>query len=254
MNDVTTTESIPHAAPIHTLSTIFGILNVQAATIREASATAATVTVSVWFSERPISRGDVSLVADADGRQRRFIAAGASPDAWIAITLRGALFDLKDDEFAAACTILEACAADATITHLASLANGPSVPPVSTIDRICAEGRDVNDARREILLIAIALGANDKILITIRDAMRVSRTDTVVLPPGRFEHLSRGKGWARLGKGDNVTWGERAEKGGYRVGPGKWAVGSSDGYTRKDSIPWTVKHITVGAETWTVAS
>ena len=239
---------------VHTLSTILGMLHAQAAAVGEATATAATVTVNVWFNDAPMACGEVSLAPLTDERKGgRLAAVGDSPDAWLGLPLRGTLFDLKDDEYAAACTLLETCAAEAVVVHLAALEASEPVKPISTIERICAEGRDVDDARRELLLIAIALGADDKILVAIREARRVSRTNTIVLPPGRYEHLSRGKGWARLGKGDNVTWGERT-KGGYCVGPGKWAVGSNDGYKRKDSVPWTVKHIAVGAETWTVAS
>ena len=255
MNDVTTTEPASNTVAIHTLSTIFGILNIEAAAVGEATATAVTVAVNVWFDAAPVARGEVSLAAHKDERQAgRLVAAGNSPDAWIGVTLLGALFDLKGDEYAAACTLLETCAAEAAARHLSALVSEPAAPPMTTIERICVEGRDVDDARRETLLIAIALGATDKILITIRDALRVFRGPTIVLPPSRYEHCSRGKGWARLGKGDNVTWGERAEKGGYCVGPGKWAVGSNDGYKRKDSVSWNVKHVAVGTETWTVAS
>ena len=239
---------------VQTLATILGMLHAQATAVDEATATVAAVTVNVWFDDAPAAHGEISLVPHKDERERgRLVAAGDSPDAWLSLPLRGALFDLKNDEYTAACTLLETCAADAVVAHRASLASETASPPISTIARICAEGRDVDDARRETLLIAIALGASDKILVAIRDAARVSHKDTIVLPPGRFEHCSRGRGWARLGKGDNVTWGERDAKG-YLVGPGKWAVGSSDGYKRKDSVAWNVKHISVGAETWTVAT
>ena len=252
MTNVTTPTTATHK--VHTLSTILGILHAQATAVGEATALAATVAINVWFDDTPMTRGEVSLVPHKDERAGgRLVAAGDSPDAWLSLPLRGALFDLKDAEYAAACSLLETCAAEAVDAHLTSLESYPAVPPLSTIERICSEGRDVDDARRETLLIAIALGASDKTLITIRDAMRVCRKETIVLPPGRFEHCSRGRGWARLGKGDNVTWGERVEKG-YQVGPGKWAVGSNDGYKRKDSVAWTVKHIAVGDQTWTVAS
>lgn len=241
MNDVTTNTT-------YTLSTILGTLHVQAVAVNEA--TAATVTLNVWFGDAPVARGEVSLTSHPDERERgRLVAAGDSPDAWLSLPLRGVLFDLKNDEFAAVCTLIEECAAAAVGAHLSALENEPKV---STIDPICA-GHDVNDVRRESLLMAIALGAPEKILITLRDAARVSRKNTIILPPGRFERLSRGKGWARLGKGNSVTWGERDDEG-YLVGPGKWTVGSNDGFNRKDSVSWDVKHIVVGTETWTVAS
>lgn len=74
-----------------------------------------------------------------------------------------------------------------------------------------------------------------------------------MLPPHRFESLSRGSGWCRKGKGDSATWGERTD-GGYRVGPGRWIVGGNDGFRRKGSDEWTVEHVTVGGQIWTVAS
>lgn len=75
---------------------------------------------------------------------------------------------------------------------------------------------------------------------------------TICLPPHRYEGLSRGRGWARKGRGANAEWGERTD-GGYRVGPGRWTVGGNDGFSRKGEVIWTVEHIRVGEETWTVA-
>jgi hypothetical protein len=81
----------------------------------------------------------------------------------------------------------------------------------------------------------------------------VSRAHTILVPANRLENLSRGKGWARKGRGDRAEWGERAD-GGYRVGPGKWTVGGNDGFDRKREDVWDVEHVQVGAETWTIAS
>lgn len=111
----------------------------------------------------------------------------------------------------------------------------------------------VSPVRVTRLTRAIALGASDKILEAIADAGRTSDTDTIVLPCHRFENLSRGKGWARKGSKNNAEWGERAS-GGYRVGPGTWTVGGNDGFSRKGEDKWVVKHVTVGTETWTIAS
>jgi hypothetical protein len=115
------------------------------------------------------------------------------------------------------------------------------------------EGHEVSDERKETLQRAIEIGADDKTLEMLRDATRVAQRETIVLPSHKYENLSRGRGWARKGKGDRVTWGER-EDGGYRVGPGRWSVGSTDGFNRKGSTEWTVEHVQVGSETWTVAS
>jgi hypothetical protein len=116
------------------------------------------------------------------------------------------------------------------------------------------DGHEVSDRRKETLSRAIELGADDATLAALRDAVRVSRKLTIVLPANRLERLSRGRGWARKGKGPSAAWGERVDGGGYSVGPGHWSVGASDGFSRKHYDEWTVKHIAVGGETWTIAS
>lgn len=132
----------------------------------------------------------------------------------------------------------------------------PEPPPAALVE-LCrdAEGnrRGKRDELSPILREAYELGASRATLETLRDACRVAKGETIVLPPSRLEGLSRGRGWARLGKGTNVQWGERVD-GGYRVGPGKWSVGGTDGFKRKEAIPWTVKHVTVAPGiVWTVA-
>lgn len=111
---------------------------------------------------------------------------------------------------------------------------------------------DVPETRHRNLTAAIELGADDAALTALCEARRTSRKSTIVLPPQRLENLSRGRGWARKGRGQSAEWGERVD-GGYRVGPGRWIVGGSDGFSRKGEDEWTVKNITVGAETWTIA-
>lgn len=106
------------------------------------------------------------------------------------------------------------------------------------------------EKRRESVIIAVRAGADWPTVKLIITAPRLSREDTIVLPPGRFEGLSRGRGWARMGKGSSAVWGEKAS-GGYRVGPGKWVIGSNDGFNRKDEVAWDVEHLKVGNETWT---
>lgn len=128
------------------------------------------------------------------------------------------------------------------------------VAPETVEARIARLGlADISEARLESLLLAMAAGVSDETFRALGEAMRVNRAATIILPAHRFEGLSRGRGWARKGKGDSAEWGER-EKGGYRVGPGRWTVGGSDGFSRKGSDSWTVAHVQVGAETWTVAS
>jgi hypothetical protein len=119
--------------------------------------------------------------------------------------------------------------------------------------RYAAGNTTPNPKRIERLARAIELGATDAALEAICDAKRTSMTDTIVLPVQRYENLSRGRGWARKGRGSTAVWGER-DDGGYRVGPGRWTVGGNDGFSRKGEDEWTVKHVTVGTEIWTVAS
>lgn len=63
----------------------------------------------------------------------------------------------------------------------------------SALEMLCS-GHDVADVRRERLAKAIALGAKQKSLEALRDANRTSMSETIVLPPHRYEGLSRGKG------------------------------------------------------------
>jgi hypothetical protein len=116
-----------------------------------------------------------------------------------------------------------------------------------------AENTTPNPKRIERLARAIELGASDDALEALCGAVRTSNTDTIVLPAHRLEGMSRGRGWARKGTRNKAVWGER-EDNGYRVGPGKWTVGGNDGFSRKGETEWVVKHVTVGTETWTIAS
>jgi hypothetical protein len=127
-----------------------------------------------------------------------------------------------------------------------------TTPATLTLETLI-EGHEVSDPRKESLRIALELGADLATLTALRDSLRVSRKTTVVLPKNRLEGLSRGRGWARQGKGTNVVWGERVD-GGYRVGPGRWSVGATDGFNRKRSDDWKVEHIQVGSETWTIGN
>lgn len=115
------------------------------------------------------------------------------------------------------------------------------------------EGNEKPASRVERLVEAIELGASDKVLETLRDALRISRRDTIPLPPHHYEGLSRGRGWCRKGRGASAVWGER-EDAGYRVGPGNWIVGGHDGFSRKGQDRWTVEHVQVGEQTWTIAN
>jgi hypothetical protein len=111
----------------------------------------------------------------------------------------------------------------------------------------------LSDKRSNTVKIAHDAGVDDATLKSIAEAIRVGWGETIVLPPNRLELCSRGRGWARLGKGDKAQWGERVDTG-YEVGPGRWTVGGNDGFTRKKEDVYDVKHITVGGKTWTIAN
>ena len=64
--------------------------------------------------------------------------------------------------------------------------------------------------------------------------------DTVILPFGRFDRLSRGKGWARLGSADFVQWADKTSEGWEVSEPGTWIVGSSDGFRRSERVEYQV--------------
>lgn len=141
----------------------------------------------------------------------------------------------------------------ATTTE-ATQAQEPQRTPETVEARIARLGiTEISEKRLASLAKAHGVGVSDETFRVLGEALRVSERDAVLIPCHRFENLSRGRGWARKGSGDNAEWGER-EKGGYRVGPGRWTVGGSDGFSRKGSDSWTVEHVQVGAETWTVAS
>lgn len=110
---------------------------------------------------------------------------------------------------------------------------------------------DISESRLETLTIAHPL-VDDALFAEISNALRVSRGAKVRLPAHRFEGLSRGRGWARKGKGAAAEWGER-DGSVYIVGPGKWTIGGDDGFRRKGADEWKVTHVRVGDQTWTIA-
>lgn len=121
------------------------------------------------------------------------------------------------------------------------------------IIRLGLQNEEISDFRRESLEIACDMDVSDVVFKTLVDAIRVRRATTIILPPLHLESLSRGRGWARQGRGSNAVWGERVD-GGYEVGPGRWTVGATDGFKRKKSETWNVRHIQVGTDTWTIAN
>lgn len=100
----------------------------------------------------------------------------------------------------------------------------------------------VSPGRARLLVEAAAAGLSPAQLKKIAQAWRVGE-GSVILPAGKYEALSRGKGWCRLGTGSNAKWGSRVD-GGYMIEEGgKWTVGSSDGFSRKDSDTYKAEEV-----------
>lgn len=134
---------------------------------------------------------------------------------------------------------------DATITHHTAETIEARLARLAIVD--------VTASRRESLALAHTAGVDDATLRLLADVTRLRRTNWIALPAGRYEHLSRGKGWARLGRGQSATWGERVEDGYKAAREGEWVVGSDDGFSRKDQVEWQVRHVQVSDAVWTIA-
>lgn len=126
-------------------------------------------------------------------------------------------------------------------------------PTESVTDRIARLSISApSEKRLESLALATA-HVDDAVFTKLASAVRLKRnSETIVLPAHRYENLSRGRGWARQGKGDKAVFADRVE-GGYECGKGRWSVGATDGFSRKDATEWNVSHVQVGEQTWTVA-
>ena len=108
--------------------------------------------------------------------------------------------------------------------------------------------------RDAAIAVAKSLGKTEAVAVfESAVAVGVQGELSVILPPNRLESLSKGKGWARLGKFDPVIWGVRCE-GGYRVSrPGMWIVGGDDGFGRKREEGYKVARVKIGDLFWVVA-
>jgi hypothetical protein len=120
-------------------------------------------------------------------------------------------------------------------------------------ERLNIRFAELSDGRRESMEMAHAAGVTDAGFLALATSLRLSRNDTIRLPASRFEGLSRGRGWCRSGHGADARWGER-EDGWYRVGPGRWTIYGTDGFSRENRETWNVRHVDVGTETWTIAN
>lgn len=100
--------------------------------------------------------------------------------------------------------------------------------------------KDVAPSRRSMVCRAAATEPKPAELRKLATASRVGSTDGITLPEGRFAGLSRGKGWCRLGSGPSAQWIDAEDGMHWITEPGRYTVGSSDGFARKEQTPWTV--------------
>ena len=82
----------------------------------------------------------------------------------------------------------------------------------------------------------------------------VNLGETIALPAGRYIDLPTGCGWCGQGQGMAAQWAVRNDNGKYSVGPGRWAVGSTDGSHKMTVENWVVAHVRVGDLTLTIAT
>ena len=110
-------------------------------------------------------------------------------------------------------------------------------------------GFTISEARSLFFQEAIELGVDYPTLAKIAEAKRISNGETITLPQCRYAHLSRGTSWIGAGHSGPVSFLRS-----HSVGPGKYRVGGSDGFKRKETLKWTVEAIKVGPKTWTIAN
>jgi hypothetical protein len=107
----------------------------------------------------------------------------------------------------------------------------------------CISEEQIDDGRCRVLMLAASRGGTPQDLRDIAEALRVSTGDGITVPMHHYETLSRGRGWARRGRGKDAVWGERVE-GGYRLhAEGRWVVGGHDGFARRGETVWDVRRV-----------
>lgn len=125
---------------------------------------------------------------------------------------------------------------------------------MSNINEWDAAEQTVVSNRDAAMAVAKSLGKDEAVEV-FQSAVSVGVQGelSVILPTNRLESLSKGRGWARLGKFDDATWGVKVE-GGYRVSrPGNWVVGGDDGFGRKREDSYKVARVKIGDLFWIVA-
>jgi hypothetical protein len=104
---------------------------------------------------------------------------------------------------------------------------------------------ELSDRRCYTLVLAASRGATPRGLRDIAEALVVSCEDGITVPAHRYESMFRGRGWARLekGDGDGEVWAERVA-GGYRLRKeGRWIIGGSNGLTHEGETTWDVRRV-----------
>jgi hypothetical protein len=103
--------------------------------------------------------------------------------------------------------------------------------------------KQIIDGCCRVLVLAASRGGTPQDLQDIAEALRVSTGDGITIPMHHFETLSRGRGWARLGRGKDAVWGDRVE-GGYRLRQeGRWIIAGHDGFDRRGEHVWDVRRV-----------
>lgn len=119
------------------------------------------------------------------------------------------------------------------------------------IDEIGFELESVTQARLDFLKANPT--CTDKQIEAVLEAHRFSAGDHILLPSGRYDNLSRGRGWCRLGRGPDAQW-AHDDGDGYIVSKtGTWTVGSTDGFSRKENLTYKVKKLKVGSSVCWIA-
>jgi hypothetical protein len=97
----------------------------------------------------------------------------------------------------------------------------------------------VNPNRRIVICRAAATSPRPAEIRKLAQANKIGTSEGITLPEGKYGKLSRGKSWCRLGSGSSAQW-INADNGHRVTEPGKYVVGSSDGFSRKEQTPWNV--------------
>jgi len=148
---------------------------------------------------------------------------------------------------AAKATYQAAKAAYESVKAEYELANGPAWQSEIMASDVIGD----DEGRKESLKLAFELGATEKTCRKILTAAKVARDGGTISIATRYGSLSRGKCWGRNKKTDE--WADKSD-GTVYLTPGRWMVGSSDGFSRKEKAAWKVEKVSVGEQEWLIAN